>query len=73
MTGSLASTLRDAAPVTALVRGRASAAAWGAALLADGLTGGRHAGLVDALGLKKAGGSALDHLRVAGSDTISLG
>jgi len=73
VTGSLGSTLRDVAPVIVLVRGGASAAARGAALLADGLTGGRHVGLVDALGLKKAGGSALDHLRVAGSDTISLG
>ena len=65
--------LRDIAPVTALLRTRASAAAYGAALLADGLAGGDNAGLVDALGLKKAGGSALDHLRVAGADTISLG
>lgn len=65
--------LRDIAPVTALLRTRASAAAYGAALLADGLAGGDNAGLVDALGLKKAGGSALDHLRVAGTDTISLG
>jgi len=70
---NLSSSLRDVAPVTALVGNRASAAAWGAALLADGLVGGRNAGLVDALQLKKAGGSALDHLRVAGSDTISLG
>jgi predicted butyrate kinase (DUF1464 family) len=65
--------LRDIAPVTALLRTRASVAAYGAALLADGLAGGGNAGLVDALGLKKAGGSALDHLRVAGTDTISLG
>ena len=69
----LAFSLRDIAPVTALLRTRASAAAYGAALLADGLAGGDNAGLVDALGLKKAGGSALDHLRVAGTDTISLG
>ncbi len=69
----LAFSLRDIAPVTALLRTRASTAAYGAALLADGLAGGDNAGLVDALGLKKAGGSALDHLRVAGTDTISLG
>jgi predicted butyrate kinase (DUF1464 family) len=70
---TLGPSLRDVGAVTALVRTRASAAAWGAALLADGLAGGRNAGLVDALQLKKAGGSALDHLRVAGTDTISLG
>ncbi len=65
--------LPDVAPVSALVPTSTSAAAWGAALLADGLAGGRNAGLVHALQLKKAGGSALDHLRVAGTDTISLG
>jgi predicted butyrate kinase (DUF1464 family) len=70
---ALGSSLRNVAAVTPLVRRRASAAAWGAALLADGLAGGRNAELVSALQLKNAGGSALDHLRVAGTDTISLG
>src|SRR3984885_5534514 len=70
---NLGSSLRDVAPVTALVRARASAAAYGAALLADGLAGGRNAGLGDLLRLRESSGSALDHLRVAGAETISLG
>jgi predicted butyrate kinase (DUF1464 family) len=37
-------------------------AAQGAALLADGLAGGRHAGLVSALELRRAGGTVLDGL-----------
>ena len=37
-------------------------AAQGAALLADGLSGGRSADLVDGLGLRQASGTALDHL-----------
>jgi predicted butyrate kinase (DUF1464 family) len=73
LVATLAAILGDVAPVTASVRTKSSAAAYGAALLADGLAGGRNAGLVEVLGLKKAGGSALDHLRVAGGDTISLG
>ena len=40
---ALASSLRAVAPVTALVPGRASAAARGGALLADALAGGRNA------------------------------
>jgi predicted butyrate kinase (DUF1464 family) len=43
-------------------------AAQGAALLADGLAGGRHADLVASLELRRAGGTALDgldHPRVA--------
>ena len=39
-------------------------AAQGAALLADGLAGGRHADLVESLELRGASGSALDHLRI---------
>jgi predicted butyrate kinase (DUF1464 family) len=69
---NLGSSLRDVAPVTALVRTR-SAAAYGAALLADGLAGGGNADLVDRLRLRESSGSALDHLRVAGAETISLG
>ena len=46
---TLASSLQDVAPVVALVPGRASAAARGGALLADGLAGGRHAALVECL------------------------
>jgi predicted butyrate kinase (DUF1464 family) len=69
----LAALLCDIAPVLALVPGRASAAAHGAALLADGLVGGQHAALTDVLRLRESGGSALDYLRVAGADSISLG
>jgi predicted butyrate kinase (DUF1464 family) len=39
-------------------------AAQGAALIADGLAGGRSASLVDRLGIRQASGSVLDHLHV---------
>jgi predicted butyrate kinase (DUF1464 family) len=42
----------------------ASQAAQGAALFADGLSGGRAAALVDAMRLREASGTALDHLYV---------
>jgi predicted butyrate kinase (DUF1464 family) len=42
----------------------AKQAAQGAALLADGLAGGRSSGLVDALGIRQAHGTVLDHLHV---------
>jgi predicted butyrate kinase (DUF1464 family) len=48
------------------------AAAHGAAVLADGLAGGRYAALVDCLGIRDASGSALDHLRIHGADRIRL-
>jgi predicted butyrate kinase (DUF1464 family) len=48
------------------------AAAHGAAVLADGLAGGRYAELVDRLGVREAAGSALDHLRMRGADRIRL-
>ena len=48
------------------------AAAQGAAVLADGLAGGRYAGLVERLGVRDASGSALDHLRVHGAERIRL-
>jgi predicted butyrate kinase (DUF1464 family) len=51
---------------------RAKSAAQGAALLADGLAGGRYAPLVERLRLREAGGTALDHLRVHGADSIRL-
>jgi predicted butyrate kinase (DUF1464 family) len=69
----LASSLDALAPVIPLVPGKASTAARGGALLADGLTGGRHTALVETLRLREASGSALDYLRVAGAETISLG
>jgi predicted butyrate kinase (DUF1464 family) len=69
----LASALGDVAPVVPLVPGRASAAARGGALLADGLAGGRSATLVDVLRLRESSGTVLDSLRVAGAENISLG
>jgi len=73
LVAALASSLDDIAPVIALVPGRASAAAHGGALLADALAGGSHAALADVLRLRESSGSALDHLRIAGSESISLG
>jgi predicted butyrate kinase (DUF1464 family) len=70
---TLASSLDAIAPVIPLVPGRASAAARGGALLADALTGGPYAPLIDVLKLRESSGSALDYLRVTGADTISLG
>src|SRR5206468_4613636 len=46
----------------------ASEAAQGAALIADGLAGGRCAALVDTLGIRDASGTALDHLHVITPD-----
>ena len=48
------------------------AAAHGAAVLADGLAGGRYAALVERLRLRDASGTALDHLRLHGADQIRL-
>jgi predicted butyrate kinase (DUF1464 family) len=47
-------------------------AAQGAAVLADGLAGGRYAVLVDRLAIREASGSALDHLRIIGAEQIRL-
>jgi predicted butyrate kinase (DUF1464 family) len=60
----LAAGLADLGPVR-LLRGFAAIAkqgAQGAALLADGLSGGPHAGLVDRLRIREARGTVLDHL-----------
>lgn len=46
---------------------RVSTAAQGAALLADGLAGGRHAPLVERLGIREAAGSVFDHLYLDGA------
>jgi predicted butyrate kinase (DUF1464 family) len=54
------------------VRSVDKAAARGAAVLADGLAGGRHAALVERLGIRDASGTALDHLRIHGADRIRL-
>jgi predicted butyrate kinase (DUF1464 family) len=51
---------------------RPKTAAQGAAVLADGLAGGRYAPLVERLRLREASGTALDHLRVHGAESISL-
>jgi predicted butyrate kinase (DUF1464 family) len=48
----------------------AKEAAQGAALIAEGLAGGRHEGLVEAMRLREAGGSVLDYLYVAGSEAL---
>ena len=73
LVAALASSLDDIAPVLALVPGQASAAAHGAALLADALAGGPNAELAEVLRLRESGGSVLDHLRMPGARSIVLG
>lgn len=70
---ALASALGGVAPVVALNPGVASAAAHGGALLADALADGRHRELAEVLRLRDSSGSALDHLRLLGAESISLG
>jgi predicted butyrate kinase (DUF1464 family) len=70
---TLGSSLEAVAPVVALAPGRASTAARGGALLADALAGGCNAALAELLRLRESSGTALDYLRVAGAQTISLG
>jgi predicted butyrate kinase (DUF1464 family) len=71
---ALSDRLGGVAPVRAAggLGRRAKTAAQGAAVLADGLAGGRYAPLVERLRLREASGSALDHLRVHGADSIHL-
>ena len=69
MVDALGARLAHVAPVR-IAEGLA--AAQGAAVLADGLAGGRYAALVERLGVRDASGSALDHLRVHGADRIRL-
>jgi predicted butyrate kinase (DUF1464 family) len=69
MIDALGARLAHVAPVR-IAKGLA--AAHGAAVLADGLAGGRYAALVERLGVRDASGSALDHLRVHGADRIRL-
>jgi predicted butyrate kinase (DUF1464 family) len=66
---ALGERLAAVAPVRAV---GSVAAAHCAAVLADGLAGGRYAALVERLGVANASGSALDHLRVHGADRIRL-
>ena len=68
---ALAERLAGVAPV-AVAAARGGTAAQGAAVLADGLAGGRHAPLVERMRLHEASGTALDHLRVHGADGILL-
>jgi predicted butyrate kinase (DUF1464 family) len=74
MVEALSARLAHVAPVrpAAGFGGRMTAAAQGAAVLADGLAGGPYAALVERLGVREAGGSALDHLRIHGADRIRL-
>ena len=71
---ALAERLAAVAPVRAVagLGAHAKAAAQGAAVLADGLAGGRYAPLVERMGLRQAGGTALDHLRVHGAERVRL-
>jgi predicted butyrate kinase (DUF1464 family) len=73
LVAALAASLADIAPVVALIPGAASAAAHGGALLADALVSGGNASLADVLRLRESCGTVLDHLRVAGAATITLG
>ncbi|MGQ9468356.1 MAG: DUF1464 family protein [Nitrososphaerales archaeon] len=50
----------------------AKEAAQGAALLADGLAGGRYKGLVDAMRIKEAKGTILDHIYLKVVDELKL-
>jgi predicted butyrate kinase (DUF1464 family) len=70
MLPGLRARLAHVAPVRLAEGGQA--AAHGAALLADGLAGGRYAALVERLRVREASGSALDHLRLHGADSIRL-
>jgi predicted butyrate kinase (DUF1464 family) len=74
MLDALDARLAHLAPVriAAALGTHANAAAQGAAVLADGLAGGRYAALVERLGVRDASGSALDHLRIHGADQIRL-
>jgi predicted butyrate kinase (DUF1464 family) len=73
LVAALDASLSDIAPVIPLVPGQASAAAHGGALLADALAGGPNAALGEVLRVRDSSGTALDHLRLAGADTVALG
>jgi predicted butyrate kinase (DUF1464 family) len=71
---ALTKRLAGVAPVSVAtgLGARAKTAAQGAAVLADGLAGGRHAPLVERLRLREASGTVLDHLRMHGAESIRL-
>lgn len=71
---ALAERLAGVAPLSAAtgLGQHAKAAAQGAAVLADGLAGGRYAPMVERLRLREANGTALDRLRMHGADRIRL-
>jgi len=66
---ALGERLAGVAPVHAV---SGLAAAHGAAVLADGLAGGRYAALVERLRVREASGTALDHLRLHGAENVRL-
>jgi predicted butyrate kinase (DUF1464 family) len=68
---ALAGRLARVAPVAA-AGARGGTAARGAAVLADGLVGGRYAALVERLRLREASGTPLDNLRMRGAERIRL-
>jgi predicted butyrate kinase (DUF1464 family) len=49
---------------------RCKEAAQGAALVADGLAGGRHRDVIEVMRLRDARGTLLDHLALAGADAV---
>lgn len=72
LTGVLSGSMPAARCPVHLLAGFASVAkqgAQGAALIADGLAGGRSAVLVDTLGIREARGTVLDHLYVISAET----
>jgi predicted butyrate kinase (DUF1464 family) len=71
LVAALGERLRDVAPVRPALA--VKSAARGAALLADGLAGGRYAPLVERMRLREASGGVLDHLRMFGAKRIELG
>jgi len=64
--------LEGIAPVRRLegFTGKVGQAAQGAALLADGLAGGKHANLIECLRLREAGDSLLDHIYLEGFNEV---
>lgn len=68
---AVTSALSRHAPVRAVQPpGTLKEAAYGAALIADGLAGGAHRDLVSAMRLREAAGTALDYLFLKGADAL---